>query len=95
MRLMWKEIPATVVSLVELWAEHDENVIRQYFLPSEAVAIKRALESVEREEAHELIPSPNMPQPVLPGLKHSSSYHSHTSLDSSATTALTSNVNGR
>jgi ParB/RepB/Spo0J family partition protein len=50
-RLGWKEIPATVVSLDELRAEHDENVVRQDFLPSEAVAIERALESVEKERS--------------------------------------------
>ena len=52
-RLGWKDIPVTMVSLDELRAEHDENVIRQDFLPSEAVAIKRALETVEKEKARE------------------------------------------
>jgi N6-adenosine-specific RNA methylase IME4 len=50
-RLGWKEIPARIVSLDELRAEHDENMVRQDFLPSEAVAIKRALEEMEREKA--------------------------------------------
>ncbi|MGO9571927.1 MAG: ParB N-terminal domain-containing protein [Desulfomonilaceae bacterium] len=50
-RLGWKTIPARVVDLDELRAEHDENLVRQDFLPSEAVAIKRALEQVEQEKA--------------------------------------------
>ena len=52
-QLGWKKIPARIIDLDELRAEHDENVIRQDFLPSEAVAIKRALEEAERQRAHE------------------------------------------
>jgi N6-adenosine-specific RNA methylase IME4 len=52
-RLGWKSIPARVVDLDELRAEHDENMVRQDFLPSEAVSIKRALEEVERQRARE------------------------------------------
>jgi adenine-specific DNA-methyltransferase len=52
-RLGWKEIPARVVTIDELRAQHDENVIREDFLPSEAVAIKRALEQIERAKARE------------------------------------------
>ncbi len=53
-RLGWKEIPATVVALdEELRAQHDENVFREPFLPSEAVAIARALEQDEKAKARE------------------------------------------
>lgn len=53
-RLGWTEFPVNVVDLDGvLRAEHDENVVRKDFLPSEAVAIKRALEPVEREQARE------------------------------------------
>jgi len=51
-RLGWTEIPARIVRLDEIRAQHDENVMRQDFLPSEAVAIKRALEEEERAKAH-------------------------------------------
>ena len=52
-RLGWNTIAARVVDLDELRAEHDENMVRQDFLPSEAVSIKRALEEVERQKARE------------------------------------------
>jgi ParB family chromosome partitioning protein len=52
-RLGWKTIPARVVDLDELRAEHDENVVRQDFLPSEAVSIKRALEEDARSNARQ------------------------------------------
>jgi ParB family chromosome partitioning protein len=43
--LGWQEIPVRVIDLPSmLQAEHDENVIREPFLPTEAVAIGRALE---------------------------------------------------
>lgn len=45
-RLGWTEIPATIVDLDDvsrLRAEHDENVVRQHFTPSEAVAIAKAI----------------------------------------------------
>lgn len=41
----WQEIPVRVIDLSSmLQAEHDENVLREPFLPTEAVAIGRALE---------------------------------------------------
>ena len=44
-QLGWTEIPVRVVDLSSLLqAEHDENVLREPFLPTEAVAIGRALE---------------------------------------------------
>jgi adenine-specific DNA-methyltransferase len=49
--LGWSEIPATIVALDELRAQHDENVFREPFLPSEAVAIARALEKDEKAKA--------------------------------------------
>jgi len=46
------EIPATVVDLEEIiLGESDENVCRKNFTPSEYVAISRAIEPLEREEA--------------------------------------------
>ena len=51
--LGWKEIPARIVSLDEIRAQHDENVMREDFLPSEAVSIKRALEEDERAKARQ------------------------------------------
>jgi N6-adenosine-specific RNA methylase IME4/ParB-like chromosome segregation protein Spo0J len=51
-KLGLKSIPCRVVDLENvLQAEHDENVVRMDFLPSEAVAIKKALEPLEREKA--------------------------------------------
>jgi ParB-like chromosome segregation protein Spo0J len=51
-RLGFNEIPCTVLDLDNgLQAEHDENMVRMDFLPSEAVAIKKALEPLERERA--------------------------------------------
>jgi len=54
-RLGWKEIPARIVNLhdMALRAEFDENVVRLDFLPSEAVALKRALEPIERQSAEQ------------------------------------------
>ena len=47
-------IPTTVVDLDEIVrGEFAENAIRKDFLPSEAVAIKRALEPVEKAAAKE------------------------------------------
>lgn len=52
--LGWREIPVRVVDLEDLMqAEHDENVVRKDFLPSEAVAIARAMEPAERKAARE------------------------------------------
>ena len=53
-QLGWTDIPVHIVDLEDLLrAEHDENVVRKDFLPSEAVAIKKALEPTERERARE------------------------------------------
>jgi ParB/RepB/Spo0J family partition protein len=53
-RLGFKEVPCTVVDLENvLQAEHDENMVRMDFLPSEAVAITKALEPLERERARQ------------------------------------------
>jgi N6-adenosine-specific RNA methylase IME4 len=53
-RLGWTDIPVTVVDLEQVargeWAE---NFFRKNFTPSEAVAIKRALEPLERAAAKE------------------------------------------
>jgi ParB-like chromosome segregation protein Spo0J len=44
-QLGWTEIPVRVIDLSSmLQAEHDENMLREPFLPTEAVAIGRALE---------------------------------------------------
>jgi ParB-like chromosome segregation protein Spo0J len=55
--LGWKTIPATVVSNIKdaaalLAAERDENTCRKDFAPSEAVALGKALEEIERVAAH-------------------------------------------
>lgn len=43
--LGWREVPVRVVDLDDVVrGEHDENVVRKDFLPSEAVAIAKALE---------------------------------------------------
>jgi len=53
-QLGWDEIPARIVDLQSLVrGEYDENAIRKDFLPSEAVAIGRALEPLEKEAAKE------------------------------------------
>jgi len=53
-QLGWDTVPVRIVDLTDvIRAEHDENVIRKDFLPSEMVAIARALEPVEREAAKE------------------------------------------
>jgi len=50
--LGWTEIPATVLDLDSIIrGEHDENVYRKDFTPSEAVAIAAELEPMEREAA--------------------------------------------
>lgn len=52
--LGWQEVPVTFVPLAEIErGEFAENAIRKDFLPSEMVAIKRALEPGEREAAKE------------------------------------------
>src|SRR5207249_4059985 len=51
-QLGWTEVGVHVVELDDLLrAEHDENTLRKDFTPSEAVAIARALEEREREQA--------------------------------------------
>jgi N6-adenosine-specific RNA methylase IME4 len=53
-RLGWHEVPARVIDIVDIVrGEHDENVMRQDFLPSEVVAIARALEPSVRQAAKE------------------------------------------
>jgi len=50
--LGWDSVPVHVVNLEEAaQGERDENVVRKGFLPSEAVAIARALEPAEKEAA--------------------------------------------
>jgi N6-adenosine-specific RNA methylase IME4 len=50
--LGWSDIPVTVVHLDEIArGEYAENTYRKDFTPSEAVAIKRALEPIEHEAA--------------------------------------------
>src|SRR5581483_8265514 len=50
--LGWMDIPAHMVDLKNLVrGEHDENTCRKDFTPSEAVAISKALEELERPRA--------------------------------------------
>jgi N6-adenosine-specific RNA methylase IME4 len=52
--LGWREAPVTIVDLREIMrGEHAENVHRKDFTLSEAVAVKRALEPLERHAAKE------------------------------------------
>lgn len=52
--LGWEKVPVTVVDLHDiLRGEHDENVARKDFLPSEAVAIYRAMKPIEEAAARE------------------------------------------
>lgn len=52
--LGWKEIPVSIVDLTEIArGEYAENTLRKNFTLSEAVAIKRALEPLERAAAKE------------------------------------------
>jgi N6-adenosine-specific RNA methylase IME4 len=52
--LGWQKIPVRVIDLENIVrGEHDENVLRKDFTPSEAVAISMALEPMEREAAKE------------------------------------------
>jgi ParB family chromosome partitioning protein len=52
--LGWTEIPATIVNLQDIVkGEYAENAFRKEFTLSEMVAIKRAIEPVEREQAKE------------------------------------------
>src|ERR1700686_4660385 len=53
-QLGWPEIPVTVVDLLQAArGEAHENFVRKDLLPSEIVALKRAIEPVERREARQ------------------------------------------
>jgi N6-adenosine-specific RNA methylase IME4/ParB-like chromosome segregation protein Spo0J len=53
-QLGWTEIPVTVVDLLQaVSGEAHENFIRKDLLPSEIVALKRAIEPLERREARQ------------------------------------------
>jgi N6-adenosine-specific RNA methylase IME4 len=53
-RLEWAEIPVTVVDLLQAArGEAHENLVRKDLLPSEIVALKRAIEPLERRDARE------------------------------------------
>lgn len=53
-QLGWPEIPVTVVDLFQAArGEAHENFVRKDLLPSEIVALKRAIEPLERREARE------------------------------------------
>lgn len=53
-RLGWREVPVRVVDVAEIIrGEYAENVVRKDFVPSETVAITRALEPIERQAAEE------------------------------------------
>ncbi|MEO5347926.1 MAG: hypothetical protein H7834_16350 [Magnetococcus sp. YQC-9] len=47
--LEWETIPARIVEVPALLAEHDENEIRKDFTPSERVAIGKAIEATQFE----------------------------------------------
>src|ERR1700731_2091335 len=52
--LGWAEVPVTVVDLYQAArGEAHENFVRKDLLPSEIVALKRAIEPLERREARE------------------------------------------
>ena len=52
--LGWSDIPVTVVDLYQAArGEAHENFVRKDLLPSEIVALKRAIEPLERREARE------------------------------------------
>src|ERR1700730_17180018 len=53
-QLGWQEVPVTVVDLLQAArGEAHENFVRKELLPSEIVALKRAIEPFERREARE------------------------------------------
>jgi len=53
-QLGWNEIPVTVVDLLQAArGEAHENFVRKDLLPSEIVALKRAIEPLERREARQ------------------------------------------
>ncbi|MHA1210848.1 MAG: MT-A70 family methyltransferase [Candidatus Heimdallarchaeota archaeon] len=50
--LGWKEIDVNVVKINDiLKGEYDENVVRKQFLPTEMIAIKKAIEPLKKKEA--------------------------------------------
>src|SRR5713226_3509350 len=52
--LGWTEIPVTIIDLFQAArGEAHENFVRKDLLPSEIVALKRAIEPLERREARE------------------------------------------
>src|ERR1700726_2666915 len=52
--LGWTDVPVTVVDLYQAArGEADENFVRKDLLPSEIVALKGAIEPLERREARE------------------------------------------
>src|SRR5271163_1775437 len=52
--LGWTDVPVTVVDLLQAArGEAHENFIRKDLLPSEIVALKRAIEPLERREARQ------------------------------------------
>jgi N6-adenosine-specific RNA methylase IME4 len=52
--LSWRDVPVRVIDVADIVrGEHDENVMRQDFLPSEVVAIARVLEPAARQAAKE------------------------------------------
>src|SRR6267143_1356797 len=52
--LGWTEVPVTIVDLFQAArGEAHENFVRKDLLPSEIVALKRAIEPLERREARE------------------------------------------
>jgi N6-adenosine-specific RNA methylase IME4 len=53
-QLGWEDVPVTVVDLLQaVRGEAHENFIRKDLLPSEIVALKRAIEPLERREARQ------------------------------------------
>src|SRR6267154_3496685 len=53
-QLGWQDVPVTVVDLLQAArGEAHENFVRKELLPSEIVALKRAIEPLERRDAHE------------------------------------------
>src|SRR5205085_2691915 len=52
--LGWSDVPVTVVHLLQAArGEAHENFVRKELLPSEIVALKRAIEPLERREARQ------------------------------------------
>src|SRR6266446_648084 len=52
--LSWTEIPVTIVDLIQAArGEAHENFVRKDLLPSEIVALKRAIEPLERRDARQ------------------------------------------